>query len=259
VLFRNFGGLCQRVTGWHYEQELGEAMGEGELVAGQKFAEEKAEELRRGEAKAKVFGGTDVPSRWFCLDAGGEVPKVEGDLAGEYWFLLSKWLNRQAGVDFLRAGGKINPTGFQLTSGELAMSEQEAEASRTGLREEIVRLRKKYGGLGTLLLEDAELRHKYELLSREQEPLLELRSALVSYRVLVGNLEYLGIAEAPIAKERAEQKMGALYEGIVGRIGELEDLVVPGEELTARVEALLERVDLVAERLLGELCQRGAE
>jgi hypothetical protein len=206
-----------------------------------------------------VFGGTDVPSRWFCLDAGGEVPKVEGDLAGEYWFLLSQWLNRQAGVDFLRAGGKIDPTGFQLTSGELAMSEQEAEASRAGLREEMVRLRKKYGGLEALLLEDAELRRKYELLSREQEPLLELRSALVSYRVLVGNLEYLGIAEAPIAKDRAEQKMGALYEGIVGRIGELEDLVVPGEELTARVEALLERVDLVAERLLGELCQRGAE
>jgi Zn-dependent protease with chaperone function len=259
VLFRDFGGLCQRVTGWHYEQELGEAMGEGELVAGHEFAEDKAVELRCAEAKAKVFGGTELPSRWFSLDAGGELPEVEGDLGGEYWFLLSQWLDRQAGVDFLRAGGKINPAGFQLTSGELELSEREAEASRAGLREEMARLRKRYGGLGALLREDGDLRRKYELLSREQEALLELRSALVSYRVLVGNLEYLGIAKAPIAKDRAEQKMRSLHDGIVERIGELEDLVVPGEDVAVCAGKLLARVDLVAERLLGELCQREAE
>lgn len=262
VLFRDFEKVCTAATAHHYAQSLGERLEPEHLVEGAQFAEEKAIELKNLDALASMFPNAHMPSRWFqLLEHEGDVVLKVGleDVTKDYWFWIGQSLSRRAGLEFLRAGGRINPTGFELSSGELADAEREAAESRQKLEAEMDRLGEEYRAVGRLLAEDAGLRAAYGALAREQKLLLELRHLLVAYRVMVENAEILGLATGLNAREGLERKMRSICEQVEGRLAETavgaELRAVEGVELVGRVASLLDRVDVVAQRVLGELCR----
>ena len=282
-LFRDFAAVCRRTTERHYQQALGGELETAKVVAGGEFAREKASELRALDALAGMFPGARRPSRWFQLAEGappdGAIQFVAADQETTtlYWTLLEESLNRNAGLEFVRAGGKIQPAGFQLSAGDRETVEREAAHSRAQLEQEIEQLRNRYRGHGYLLGEDVGLREAYAAVAREQEPALELRHWLVAYRVIRSNLQFLGLAEAPQAQENATRRLEEIAQGILARTaavknplareaeGEprsLADLLLagakPGESDAEEIAGLLlDRMDVVGERLLGELSLLG--
>jgi len=281
-LFPDFAALCQQTTSYHYKVILGDAGEQSTVVPSQEFLSEVGARRERAEAKQTVFSQIGMPSRWFVLPEGpGQKPETTllavADDSVQYWAILEQSLNRHAGREFLRAGGKIQPAGFHLSSGDLSDVEEEARASRESLQREIERLRKRYQGNGCMLTQDAvELRQAYGALSTEQPALLTLRYRWAAAGVLLRNLNCLNLSRAAVAREAALDGLRTLSKEIVGRLDAVPcPVVLPGmgpssigrqlvqgerpgilESMDAYelAQTILTHADDLAELLLGDLC-----
>jgi len=283
-LFEDFEGVCRKATQLHLQRSVGEELAAAAMLPAAEFLEERRVEDRWRDAMAQTFPLLTMPSRWFQLPEG----PLEGDtirvyLTGEdetakYWKLLEESLNRNGGLEFLRAGGRIDPLSFSLSDARLEVAEKEAAESRQALREEMARLREQYRSYGYLISqEQSEVRAAYLALSDEQEKLIEVRHAWVALRVMKQNTKFLPDNGGELIQER-EGRLWALADGVLERWE-----AVPAPELDGMAEAetlrallatgadresmsvedfvaqMLERADEAAERLLGELCARGIE
>ncbi len=285
VLFYDFPELCRAATSYHYEHSVGERLREATFVAASQFASETAGAHRRAEALAGIFGPLTQPSRWFRLPEsppeGDTIPIFvsEQDDTAEYWRLLEQALHQHAAVEFMRAGGRVEPAAFHLSSGEFGIAQDEAAASRAALTDEIARLRERYRTRGYLMKQDPFLRSSYSALSAEQESVLELRFRLVAHHLLSGNTKLLSAAHAANSIERSIARLKETCDSVLQRLSEVAYPVLdPGPTAPATVAGelllgveratinpvelaahILDRADTLGEELLGELCTPAAE
>ena len=283
VLFENFGRLSAAATRHHYQVILGDNLSPEHIVEGEAFAEEKAREASTADAVSLLFPAVKLASRWFRLPEGEsdgtpvEIRHGGEDPTAEYWRLLEQSVTRHSGVEFLRVGGRIEPAGFYLTSSDVEEGSAAAGQARAALAAEMERLREAYGARGYLMRDEAELRESYSALAREQEAVLELRHWWVAYRTLENNAQFVGAAESAHGREVMRGRMRGLYGGLIGRLREVgyparlrhdrqaadvvSTLGVMGEpseeDLVRQTGLLLDRIDVIGERLLGELCLLG--
>ena len=281
ALFVDFAGLCRRATLGHYELELPAQMGSMKLVPIAEFLLETSAQARRAEATQSMFGPANQPSRWFRLPDGPlasdtiHLVMTDKDETEEYWRLLNESLNRHAALEFVRAGGRVKPEAFQLMSSEPETVEAQAAASRKDLDEEIARLRNMFADVGHLLKEpDDALVAAYRALSAEQETLLELRHAWLALEIVSNNIQMLAAASAANALEKQTARITSACDAIVARLRPLPPVTVieaegatglaaqlllkGASELSPQELALrvLNRADVLAVELLGELCAR---
>ncbi len=282
-LFADFAGLCRQATLHHYQNSLGGELATAAVVPAAEFLASYQLQDRRLSALRSFFGPADQPARWFRLPEetfeGGEwMTTVAKEPAEEYWRLLTESLNRNSGLQFLRAGGKIKPESFHLSSGDLETAEREALASRTALNNEIAALGERFLSRGQLLAQtDSPFRSAYLAICAEQQSLLELRHRWVTLRVLRQNLRFLPSAAAANAFEVRQQLLSDYCDAILRRLAKVpspitEDgdapqtfaeqiLLSDGASLSVedRCARVLNRTDALAEETLGELCAEFAE
>jgi hypothetical protein len=204
--------------------------GSSRLRAFSRVLQEVTGRTARQQAQQTIFANLAIPSRWFTLpetqDRNHEsriVCAVDSDPSAEYWRILEQSLNRQAALEFIRAGGRIQPETFDLSTANLTEVEEEACASRQALQHEIEKLRDMYRGNGDLLVKAPELKPAYRAIAAEQPALLELRHAWVATQTLLANLKLLDLANAPIAKAAAEKRLLTLSKEIIERLDSIGD------------------------------------
>jgi Zn-dependent protease with chaperone function len=282
LLFGDFDELCRRATLHHYQSRLAGELDRTAFVPSHTFLEELTARTARQQAQLMVFSSISMPSRWFTLPETEE-DKQEiqfvfpaADPSAEYWKVLQQSLNRHAGLEFARCGGRIQPESFDLSSGYLSEMEQEARTSRQALEEETGKLRAAYGDIAYILTESSELRTAYSAIAAQQSQLLELRHAWVAAGTLIANLNFLTLSDAPIAKAAAEKRLRTMSQAIIERLDAVAcPVALPGTQLSSlgtqvlpgdrtrlftsmdaveTAQTILARADEVAELLLGELC-----
>lgn len=280
VLFRDYRDLSQRATLHYLREVLGGDLASATFVPAAQYLLETRDGTLRVEALRDTFGPLTKPSRWFQLPAG---PKDEGTLrvylaledeSQKYWRLLEQSLLRYAAHQFIRAGGRIEPAAFQLSSSDEEPAEVESAASRTALNEEISRLRGLYQAHGYLLpLGREEIRAAYCAFAAEQDTLLELRHRVVALRLIQNNLGALSGNSFVSAEDAPRRQVKELCEEILGRWSRVPAPILQGharaaanlaERMTLGCEPdaapevvaaqLVDRADELGEELLGELC-----
>ena len=192
------------------------------------------------------------------------------DQAADYWRVLEESLLRNSALEFMRSGGRINPASFRLSGSGFATVGAEVADSRRRLDAEVVRLRDLCSGQAYLLAKhESPFADAYRALSEEQDAFLELQHQFVAFKTLRANLKHLKLPAA--ANTSDERSRGLLETGrtILANLANCPSPLTPGhtmvdelllfepvdsiesEELAAR---LLNRFDIVAAELLGELC-----
>ncbi len=284
VLFADFPAVSKRITRVHYEKELGGKLSEASMLDADIVHAETARKRQEEEARASVFGRTEIPSRWFRLydpspDDSTDRAMVVcfDDVASTYWTVLDESLNRNAGLELVKARTRIHAPAFHLTSGEAEDVRKEAEHSRRQLGEEINRLREMFAGNGEVYRRTASrsLVSAYEALSAEQDAFLDLRHDVAALRVMRANLQHIPAAEAANALDRIGRRIDtqtiAVMERLKAALSVLaddgativdlaEDILKDQGESTGemspdeRAMLLLSRSDIIADALLGRIC-----
>ncbi|MEP7366618.1 MAG: M48 family metallopeptidase [Acidobacteriota bacterium] len=284
VLFDDFASVCRRATQTQYRMTVGEKLEEAVVLTATDFIEERRHDDRRSEALASTFHGLTMPSRWFRLAAGsldGEkitVYLTDEDQSAQYWKLLEESVNRNSGLEFVRAGGKIDAHSFWLSSADKNDVEVEAAQSRTALAKETERLRSHYKDYVYLISQEpGELREAYAAISEAQDRLLELRFDWVAAGVMQRNSPHLPEGGVNIIAEM-EQRVTKRCVNILDYLSRVPfpalDSVEPHDTLQAYVlggadasamaaaelgERILARADMAAELFLAELCARSRD
>ena len=284
MLFVDFGAICRKVTLHHYHHSLGDKLNEGAMIPALEFLASTAVETRRAQAIQSLFGPSNRPARWFRLP---DEP-LEGDITlnvfledqtAKYWRRLEESLNRYAALEFVRAGGKVNPSSFGVSNGDLATIQPEAQASRLALEAEIEILRDRYKTTGYLLSQySSPLHTAYAAMSDEQENLLKLRHQWAALQVIRKNLQLLPAAAAANAIETHSKIVRHSCDAILARLSQVKyplaeadsapasladqllmgatDLAGPQElPIDERASRVLDRSDSIAEEILGAICE----
>ncbi len=279
MLFSDFRSLCGKATLHCYRQSLGDSVGRANITPAGHFIELTAVETRRAEALEAHFGPLTMPARWFRLP---EAPPPDDTLnilitlvdeSTRYWSLLDESLHRHAAVEFIRAGGRVNPGAFQLSSAEESVVDAEERESRQELRREIARLRQRFESSGYLITGGGdEWRSAYKALSEGQDDFLRLRYRLTAMRIVCANARLLSAAAAANGREAHVKKVQEACTTVVTRFSGCpcppletddkhrtiaEQLLLSGSEgltVEALAERILERADLLGAAILGELC-----
>jgi Zn-dependent protease with chaperone function len=285
MLFRAFPDVCRRATLHQYRINLSDALKKAEIVPSHAFLTEVTAATERAAAQQILFGNINTPSRWFVLPETNSPSaeksiylSVDADPSEGYWNTLEQSIKQNAALEFLRAGGRIQPEAFELSSEDIPAAEEAVRASREALQTEIQTLRTTFGSNGDLLSRAAsELWTAYAAVSAAQPALLELRYALAAHQLLVGNLNLLELNRAASARKSGESRLVALCRDIIHRLNAipcpvamagtenspLDKQLLPGKrpDVFNNTPALdlartvLNRSDEVAEFLLGELCR----
>jgi Zn-dependent protease with chaperone function len=281
ALFTDFGALSRNATLHYYQVSLGDAIGNANLTPPAHFVEVTTIEMRRAEALRSAFGPLTMPARWFRLperpldSTAIQVFVPLEDESTRYWSLLDESLHRNAALEFIRAGGRINPAVFQLSSAERAVVETEERESRTVLHQETERLRERFRNHGYLFGNaPAEWRTAYIVLSQAQQDFLELRYRLIAMRVVCGNARLLAAALAANSRDVHTHRVREACAALIERFSRCscpplemagtpctiaEQLILSGSadlSADALAERILERLDLIGSAILGELCAR---
>lgn len=278
-LFSDFEQICERATNHNYGHSLGDAVRSATFVPAVHYRLDAERRAARLEAKRMFFFNVSMPSKWFILppkhDRSAKLTwlKADRDDMSEYWSALEVVLDRNAAIEFLRADGKINPVSFKVSSTNREIVEREALTAHAELNQEIEKLRKRYHGNGLLLTQDAaEIRTAYQALSEEQPALLQLCYLYNAARTMAGNLQFLPLATASLSRDNLLERVRESAQTILRRLSivswplesaikaaTLTDEILHGspvEKLDSLelADILLERANMVAEDLLGELC-----
>lgn len=187
--------------------------------------------------------------------------------------LLEASLNRHAALEFLRAGGKIVPAAFKVSSSDLSIVKSEADATRAAMTNEISRLRARYLAYGySLAGAPDEVRNAYLGISAEQDNLLELRHQWVALGFISHHANRLRLAAAANAQEDHRRRVRASCDAILARLSNIKcpplreaarfetlagHLLMHGAERLSPLELgerILNQADVVGTGLLGELC-----
>ncbi len=278
-LFADFAALSRKATLHHYALTIGDEIRNAAVVPASQFIAETGVTTRGAEALHAIFGPLNQPSRWFRLPeepAPGDAPDIflplEDDTA-EYWRLLDESLRRYAALEFVRAGGLVEPAAFCVSDSTIPTIESEARASREALEAEIARLRQRYRNHGYLLPgEDNGFRAAYRALSAEQEALLELSHRCMALNVVRGESKALPADASAKAREHHTARVRECSEGIIGRLSAFPAPALgknaPKATLAERIllssasrldpgelaTRILDRADVLSAQILGELC-----
>jgi Zn-dependent protease with chaperone function len=261
ILFHHFETLSEKTTTAHYGVTLAEHFSEAALQPGAEFAIAQSENWQHQDARQSYFGKGSLPGRWFRFSETADPRLVvsEEEPDADYWAHLQQWLNRSAGLNYLQSGGEINPTGFDLSTSDLKEAEIETADSFVKLTAEILRLRKTFEGISPMLAKNPLVVEAYQLLSSEQEKLLDLRSALMNYRVLTRNIHLLTAVQAENARTSAIDAMQTLRKSIESNLHTnpllLSRWLAPsGSNEEDNSATLLDWTDHTSDHLLGKLC-----
>jgi Zn-dependent protease with chaperone function len=274
VIFTEFEQLCRSVTRHWFEASLGEKMSTMTLAPAAEFAAETGESERRAQAIGAFFGALQQPSRYFQFDGEMLGPIVlrlcVADQSVDYWKVLEESLIRNAALEFMRAGGRVEPTAFRLSSADATTVAEESADSRRRLDAEIARLRELCCGQAQILGKaDTPFVEAYRALSAEQEALLNLRHRYVAFNILRLNLTHLGAANAANACEDGARGLAKACGAIVEKLKTCASPLTPGSTLAEELllfepaESLepkemagriLDQADAIAAELLGEIC-----
>lgn len=280
VLIEKYVALCEHATEHCYIQSVGGEWLKATPLSATEAIDRTRISAERSSAFQTFFGLEQLPWRWFQLPSADEFAPAEIEVRlrlepdNEYWTWLETSLNRYAGAEFVRSGGKIQPSGFSLTHGDLAGIEPKVHEARKKVDQEAAKLREFYGGNAHILSkDDAALRRAYEVLSAIQDQLLELRHQWVANSVLRNNLAHLDAATAAEAHQSSLSRLKNTAREIVRSLdrepsplresGTLASEILnrPAEEADNLdtpdlAVCLLDGSDRLAEDILAEWCVR---